>query len=321
MKIFAPSISNQSIGGGYTFYKNFLKAMSLFPDVDFVQEENQADILFAFSPTTISGEIIERAKKSGTKFVLRIDGIPEDNRNSGKGTRRLIEYALKADFIIYQTNFVLQTVGRILSDNGVECPSKVVHNGVDTDIFTPDGPKVAFPGSPKILHINYRKDNNKRYEEVVQMYRELWTHRKDTNLLLMGRYPTEWMDYNMGFFNGERFQRLGVVEDEKVKAQYIRSCDVFFYPSYADPSPNVVLEVLACGVPVIYQGYGGVAELVRGAGISINTKIDYQYMIESFINPTVRDLWRIQARDVAIGFSLPIMANDYRDVFDLVMEF
>jgi hypothetical protein len=63
---------------------------------------------------------------------------------------------------------------------------------------------MPFEGKVKILHINYRKDNNKRVEEVVQMYRELWTVRHDTNLLLMGRYPTEWVQYDMGFFAGEK---------------------------------------------------------------------------------------------------------------------
>lgn len=320
MRIHAPSISNQSIGGGYTFYKNFIKSMLRYEDIELVSEDTPHELLFAFSPTTISGEIIDRAKKNGTKFILRIDGVPEDNRNSGKGTRRLIEYASKADFIIFQTKFIANTVGRILRDNGVtEVPTRVVYNGVDLDIFTPEGPKIAYPGKINILHINYRKDNNKRYEEVVQMYRELWTHRKDVNLLLMGRYPTEWMDYNMGFFNGEAFQRLGVIEDEKYKAQVIRSCDVFFYPSYADPSPNVVLEVMACGVPIIYQSYGGSKELIDSPAWQIgnHSYTHFIEIVEGLDKERTKYIWRSQAEN----FGLEQMGLNYRNVFDAVMSF
>lgn len=316
MKIYAPSISSQSIGGGYTFYKNFLKSIDKYTDHQLVDESSPYDVLFAFSPTTISGEIIDRAKKNNAKFILRIDGVPEDSRNSGKGTRRLIEYSLQADAIIFQTTFIRQTVGAILRENGVKAPYSTIYNGVDLEIFNPEGPKINYPGKLKILHINYRKDNNKRYEEVIQMYRELWTRRKDTNLLLMGRYPTEWLDFNCGFFNGEFFQRLGIVEDEKYKAQCIRSCDVFFYPSYADPSPNVVLEAMACGVPVIYCGYGGAAELAGNTGAVIGSA-DYQVLIEFLAKD---EHSRYKSRKRAEEFSLEKMINNYCFVFETVIK-
>lgn len=317
MKIYAPSISDQTIGGGYTFLKNFLRGVANISDVEIVTD-GPHDILFAFSPSTISGEIIERSKAMGAKFVLRIDGVPEDNRNSGKGTRRLVEYSRLADFIIFQTKFVESTVGRILKDNGVNCPSKVIFNGVDLDIFNPEGPKIAYPGAVKILNIAYRKDNNKRYEEVVQMYREVWTYRKDFNLLLMGRYPTEWIDYNYGFFNGEQYQQLGVITDDAFKAQAIRSCDVLFFPSFADPSPNVVLEALACGVPVIYCGYGGTKELVGSAGIQLSYNISYLTVLEHLM--AHKNEFKTTARAQAENFSIDFMIKNYLSVFDRLIN-
>jgi len=276
-----------------------------------VGEDESPDILFAFSPTTINGETIDRCKKNGSKFVLRIDGVPEDSRNSGRGTRRLIEYALKADHIIYQSTFIEQTVGRILRDNGVHCPTLIVRNGVDTDIYSIDGAKVNFQGKPKILNIAYRKDPNKRYEEVVGMYREYWTLNKQANLILLGRYPTEWMTYNMGFFNGERFQRLGIVEDPAQKATFIRSCDVMFFPSYADPAPNVVLESIACGVPVIYNRYGGAAEYIENAGIAIGSGT-YEEMIDQAL---IMNKDEIRAQ--ALKFSLKNMGESYIKAFEI----
>lgn len=319
MKIHIPYISDQSIGGGYTFFRNFIKGVSFYNgDIEVVTEDSPYDILFAFSPTTISGEVIQRAKSKGAKFVLRMDGVPEDNRNSGKGTRRLVEYALQADYIIYQSEFIRNTVGRILKDNGVVSPSRVVYNGVDLDIFTPDGDKVNFQGSPKILHINYRKDNNKRYEEVLAMYREYWTYNKMANLILLGRYPTEWMDYNMGFFNGERVQRLGIQQDDQAKATFIRSCDFLFYPSYADPAPNVVLEAIACGVPVLYNPYGGTRELVGNfvTGFPINVVDDYNTLITKTMSK-LEDL-RAQCLERRKQFSIGNMMRGYIDVFDFV---
>lgn len=319
MKIHVPYVSNQKIGGGYTFHDNFMKAMTdKFPEIQFVSEDEDFDILFAFSPTTVNGETIERAKKKGARFVLRMDGVPEDNRNSGRGTRRLVEYALQADHIIYQSEFVVNTVGRILQNNGVECSRSIIHNGVDTETFNPEVGKMGFHGSPKILHIAYRKDNNKRYEEVVAMYREYFMKNKDANLVLLGRYPTEWMDYNMGFFNGEKFQRMGVVTDLAMKAMIIRTCDFMFYPSFADPAPNVVLEALACGVPVLFNPYGGSTEIVLSDGGSAGIPIDYNLNFTSQIERILeqKEVLSQNARRIALEHSLPIMAIRYKDAFD-----
>lgn len=313
MKIHIPYTSNQQIGGGYTFYRNFLDGLTKVKDhgIEIVEENEQHDILFAFAPTTVSGETIARSKKAGAKFVLRMDGVPEDNRNSGKGTRRMVEYALMADAIVYQSTFIEQSVGRMLRDNGVKCPTVIVRNGVDTDVFTHDGPRVDLNGNPKILHIAYRKDNNKRYEEVLAMYREFWTFNKQSNLVLIGRYPTEWTDYNMGFFNGERFQRLGIVQDDVQKASFIRSCDVMFYPSYADPAPNVVLEAMACGVPIVFNRYGGVAEYVEDCGVVIGSGGSYLELIERAMQ-----IDRNIVRGQALKFSLESMMESYIEVFN-----
>lgn len=319
MKIHIPYISDQQVGGGYTFYRNFNKAAAVHmpEELQLVAEEEQHDILFAFSPTTIAGEVIERSKAKGAKFVLRMDGVPEDSRNSGRGTRRLVEYALKADLIIYQSEFIYKTVGAMLRNNGVRSPHTIVHNGVDTDVYNPDGPKIAFVGKPNILSMAYRKDNNKRYEEVLAMYREYWMSNKNANLVCIGRYPSEWQDYNMGFFNGERYQRLGVVTDEVAKASMIRSCDVMFYPSFADPAPNAVFEAMACGVPILYNPYGGTAELIKtDAGQPINYTRPFTDQINEVLEK--RDVYRIRAKEIAKSHDLKMMILEYKRAFDMI---
>lgn len=320
MKLHIPYISDQSIGGGYTFYRNFIKAAAKHaPNLGIVEENEPHEILFAFSPTTVSGEAIERAKESGAKFVLRMDGVPEDSRNSGRGTRRLVEYALKADLIIYQSEFVYKTLGQILRNNGATKPHLIIPNGVDTDVYRPDGEKIAFVGNPNILAIAYRKDNNKRYEETLAMYREYWMNNKDANLVLIGRYPSEWQDYNMGFFNGERFQRMGIVTDDTAKAAMIRSCQLLFYPSFADPAPNVVLEAMACGVPVLYQPYGGVTEMVgidagRG-GNEINYGMNFTFNINRILEN--RKQLSFNAVEIAKKHNLETMITRYEEAFTM----
>lgn len=321
MKIYVPNHSNTNIGGGWTFLKNFKKAAAK-ADIELVDSINDADLLFGFGPTVIAGEDIERAKNQNKPFVLRMDGVPEDNRNSGKGTRRMVEYAKKADFIIYQTNFVNETVGETLRNLGVEAPSRVVYNGVDREIFKDEGPTFPMTETMKILHVNYRKDTNKRVEEVIQMYREVWNTSHDCKLLLMGRYPTEWIQYGMGFYAGENYQTIGVVTDDNAKAMYMRSCDVFFYPSYADPAPNVVLEAMACGLPILYNPYGGVKELVgehAGMAIDFEKYGSYGEMLD-ILREERHGTSYAATEQIASKFTLERMIANYKEVFEGVLE-
>ena len=63
---------------------------------------------------------------------------------------------------------------------------------------------------------------------------------------------------------GDRLAMPGAQESVKV-AQWMRACDVFCLPSYSEGCPNVVIEALSCGRPVVATDVGGVPELVNEA--------------------------------------------------------
>ena len=55
---------------------------------------------------------------------------------------------------------------------------------------------------------------------------------------------------------------LGLVNDPKLLAQYYCAADVLLYTSLADNFPLVILEAMACGLPIVSFDVGGVKEAV-----------------------------------------------------------
>jgi glycosyltransferase involved in cell wall biosynthesis len=53
------------------------------------------------------------------------------------------------------------------------------------------------------------------------------------------------------------------IDSKELLSKYFSASDIFLYPSLADNCPLVVLEALACGMPVVTFNTGGIPELVE----------------------------------------------------------
>ncbi len=271
MKVLIPCDTNPNgISGGLTFIRNFKRGLE---ELGHTISDIGGHICLIPGATMVKRETFYNIKKQ-MPVVLRIDGIPEDWRNRGSGTTRLKEYAKEADALVYQSEFSLDYVGSLLGRKGA-----VIYNGVDYSIFSPSGEEADLPkGNPRILHIMYRQDPNKRPEEVITFYRSVQMLNKEARLILVGRYPKDWANYKFGFFAGEHYTHIESAREHEL-AKIMRACDVMWYPSFADPCPNIVLEALACGLPVTRTNkIGGTRELIkRGAPDSVKAMAE-QYV-------------------------------------------
>ena len=253
MKIYNPNISGQSIGGGWTFQRNFNKAMREYLDIEFVAKWQDCDIFFISGSTMVNPDEIEAAKKNKKKIVLRVDNIPRNSRNRNTGTSRLFRYAQLADTVIYQSKWAKDYVGYFLKKEGT-----IIYNGVDTTIFNDQGREDGFKSI--YLYVQYNRDENKRFPEACDMFRAEWRKDNRSRLHLVGQFSPELRDTNFDFFMGETIHYFGVITEPIVMAKIMKEADILLYPSYSDALPNTVIEAVACGMEVRHRGHAGVGE-------------------------------------------------------------
>ena len=107
-----------------------------------------------------------------------------------------------------------------------------------------------------------------------------------------------------------------------------RSAHILVHLKHLDPCPNVVIEGMASGLPVIYSESGGTAELVNGiAGIPIKSIIDFEqppisadHSIISLSMVDILNSYRIRsnfARDIAEkNFNLNTWHQQHKKIFE-----
>jgi glycosyltransferase involved in cell wall biosynthesis len=80
--------------------------------------------------------------------------------------------------------------------------------------------------------------------------------------------------------------------------QALRSADAYLSLIQNDACPNVIIEALACGLPVIHVPSGGVPELVRGAGVAFHTDEEFPDALKMVM--AQRDMLAWDARQIAL---------------------
>jgi glycosyltransferase involved in cell wall biosynthesis len=122
---------------------------------------------------------------------------------------------------------------------------------------------------------------------------------------------------------GLRIITVGRIEDESELARYYSLADAFIIPSREDNLPNVMLESMACGTPVISFNIGGMKETIRnqfnGLKAERTEAPQLAAAIKSFIN-TRKHFNRDEIRNFALqNYSEETIAAKYKAVYEDIL--
>ncbi|MDS0222834.1 glycosyltransferase family 4 protein [Haloarcula sp. S1AR25-5A] len=159
-----------------------------------------------------------------------------------------------------------------LRDLGVDADIAVVNNGIDTDRFSPSGPKHeridAAPG-PAITFVG-RLVDGKRPQDVLAAFAEIRDRCPDAQLFFCGDGPMRDSLENTvterGLHDAVTF--LGRVPYSEMPTVF-RAADLFVLPSRTEGFPRTVLEALSCETPVVASNLEQTATIVEQTGATV----------------------------------------------------
>lgn len=173
---------------------------------------------------------------------------------------------------LQQSDLVI-TVSSKLAERAVELGTQQervvpIINGCDTKIFRPLERTVAREqlgldsNEISVLYVG-RLDVLKGLLELVRACAELAKTDPRLRLTMVGEGPARAAIESLAAELSFR-DRLRLVSPcpSSMVAQWMNAANVFALPSYAEGCPNVVVEALNCGIPVVATNVGGIPELV-----------------------------------------------------------
>jgi teichuronic acid biosynthesis glycosyltransferase TuaC len=240
--------------------------------------------------------------------------------------RRFVSYTLRrAHSVIAVSEALRQAIGKL----GIPSDKiSVISNGVDTQKFK----RVDKAEARTILRLNSNQkiilsvgglNPVKGFDLLVRSFKLLSDRSKKckSNLIIAGDGQCRSdLERLIGECNLTAYVRLvGAVPHDRL-FQWYSAADVFCLASESEGWPNVVLEALACGVPVVAAAVGGVPEIVTSKAMGLLTERTEQSIAANLQTALERDWDTEQITERATAHSWDVAAAKIFAVFNSILD-
>jgi glycosyltransferase involved in cell wall biosynthesis len=207
------------------------------------------------------------ARRRGAPVVVNQDGVGypgwagDETENVNRPYRLAL---LAADHVVYQSDFCKRSADVFLGPP--RGTWEVLHNAVDVEHFTP---AERSPDSGPVLLLGGDQTQAYRVELGLRTLAAVLPEHPEARLLVTGRLAGEIEPL---------IDELGVRKHVELLGEYsqrdaptvFRRAHLLLHTKVNDPCPSLVIEAMACGLPVVYPASGGVVELVGDeAGVGV----------------------------------------------------
>ncbi|MFA5013664.1 MAG: glycosyltransferase family 4 protein [Candidatus Paceibacterota bacterium] len=201
-------------------------------------------------------------------------------------------------------------------------PKIVIPNGVDLDEFNPGVPKIKkfLDGKINILFVG-RIEKRKGLIYLLKAYRILTQKFSNLRLIIVGE--GELRESCEGWVKRHHLKEVyfeGQAADEKIPS-YFATADIFVSPAiFGESFGLVLLEAMACGVPMVVfanQGYGELLKGKRGEEFLVPPK-DYKALAEKIALLVKNDSLR---KEISRKVIIEAQEYSWSNVADRVLDF
>jgi FkbM family methyltransferase len=208
-------------------------------------------------------------------------------------------------------------------------PVHVIPNGLPTDAFKPYPQKqiresLKVPESSFVILFGADSINNARkgFQYLLQALNVLKKEHKQDSIILAIFGSSNDIAKHLGY----QTICFDYVEKNSELAMIYSMADVTVIPSLEDNLPNIVLESLACGTPVVGFNVGGIPDMVEHKSNGYLASVGDDTELAKGINWVMEQLKigtniRLKCRETALRmYNLPLQAKSYRELYARILK-
>jgi glycosyltransferase involved in cell wall biosynthesis len=264
-----------------------------------------------------------RFSRHKPRFIAQEFSPPEEilKEVSFPGLKKhLLTFSYKrADRLITIARAVME---RFIDDGFVSDREKVgfVHDGLNIEKYKTLEPKQVLKAklglSENVTYVCFVGSLVKRkgLDTLIHCFSEIT--RTDTHLLIVGEGP----DKQSFEERASRDNRIDFLGYKNNAIEYIKASDLFVLPSLYEGLPNVIIEAMIVGTPVVASNVSGIPELIEhdvngllvppGDWKEIKTAI-----MKLLDDQDLRERYITESRKRAEYFNIDRMARDYEALY------
>jgi glycosyltransferase involved in cell wall biosynthesis len=246
-----------------------------FPDYPF-----HYNLIYSVS-ARIPAETCRKARRRSVKVICHTNSVyhPAYRKNYVELNSPIAEVHALADYVVYGSQHAKRGANRYLGPT--PGPHSIIYNAVDTSHFRPiEGAYSSHRFSVLAVGLHYIRH---RLEPLIRAMPYVLKKYPGARLVIAGPLRSGEGVFDCG---PETIRsiisdvRLGAVDfipafTQQEAPEIYAQGDVLVHLKHMDWTPNTVIEAMACGLPVVHAGNGGISELVGKAGISLDLPFDW----------------------------------------------
>ncbi len=231
------------------------------------------------------------ARVAGVPFVAGARG--SDLRVRDAISRRLTQPVVRA---AQRLLVVSEDLGRVAVDRYGADPERIraIPNGCDAALFHPGDRRAArealgLPQDDEIILYVGRLVPEKGLRELLHATRRLAATRPGVRVVFVGDGPMQAELAAALIAEPALPLQLAGSQAPAQVAQWMVASDLVTLPSYSEGHPNVLVEALACGRPVVATPVGGIPEVVDVASGVLVPARDADALADALVQALDRD--------------------------------
>ncbi len=218
--------------------------------------------------------VVDAASRAGVPVVLNQNGVFYPAwfpKGWERENARIAKVHAAASHVIYQSEFCRRCAERFLGPRGDRW--EILPNAVDTALFRPADQSLRSRPFTFLVTGKIGASTAYRLTSSIEGFAAARKGGLDVRLVIAGT-----IDRDVEIEARTLADRLDIAYAVAFGGPYAaheapaiyQTADAYLMTKHNDPCPNVVLEALACGLPVLYSASGGVPELVgEDAGVRL----------------------------------------------------